>query len=670
MLLRGLCLISALLLISSSSRGGDREDYGPLVEQLKAAGEKGKTSTRFILNRGIGDGKSEAGAQLAKELGFTNDDGSTTPAVLAVPMKDNADWIGAIKKLHEQGATKHARAIEVGGALEVLRDAVKEAKAKHAGAHAEFVAFLRRHKASSEFLGVKALEDAKLPSDSSKGPMHYFVERFYLEKSYESLREKSEAVHKLKPWLGVGGPYAGNFEENVDAQVLYAWKTRALTAPWVAEQSWQNGDFSPQGLGYYLALARNPALPNDILCDVHVGANHYADGVRRAFYLGIAQGAKGIRFAGVESMPPGHTAVWKTMRELGQEAAKFEHIVGPAKTRKADVGLVVSLTQELWDNSPWVAEERKALYQAARLGGHNVVILTDEDIQERRLEKLASIYYIGTHIQRDTASALKAWVIAGGSLGCVGGPFRDEYGNPFPEMMQFVGAAEYQWQPGEKAGPAKIALAQHKPLGDVEWQGKVMRKFPVVYGKLTWTPWKDEEGKPPETTVQAKYSDGKPAVHVRAYSPIAHVWLFGAPMGSGWFKTVLPPREWNVGAAPSNYNHRLLIRELNADMGDMVMGASGEAKWDVITDNLSIETILMEGQKGYALVCINWSTFKPQQAQLTVQFLPQGLERATSVESGQLRSTRRGIVLDFKVKVNVTDVVLIEQALPKGEPGK
>jgi hypothetical protein len=151
------------------------------------------------------------------------------------------------------------------------------------------------------------------------------------------------------------------------------------------------------------------------------------------------------------------------------------------------------------------------------------------------------------------------------------------------------------------------------------------------------------------------------------HSPIAHAWLFAAPIGSGWLKTVLPRRDWKIGSSPTSYNHRLLVRDLDGDAGDMVMGATGDARWDVITDNLSVETILMEGNKGIALFCINWSTMKPQQARLTAQYLPKGFDKATSLDQGPLSAQRRGAVLDFKARVNVTDVVLIEPSAAKGE---
>lgn len=670
-------LATALLSLCSLASGAGPDDLDQLTQQLAASGAKEKSSARFIVNRGIGDGpQDEAATKLARELGFADGEGNTDRVVLSVPMKGNADWLGAVSKLHQEGKTKAARAIDVGSPVEVIQEAVKRAREKYGSDHAAFQAFLRDNRASSEGAGLKALDEAKLPDEKAKSPLQYFARRFFLEKACEELRQQAEAVHKLKPWLGVGGPYAGYFEENVDAQVVHAWRTRALTSPWVAERSWQNGDFSPQGLGYYLALARNPVPQNDILCDLHVGTGNYPDGVRRSFYLGIAMGARGIRFvgavppgraAGGESLPTDQVPMWKTLRDLGHEAAKVERVIADAKPRKADVGLVVSLTQELWDNSAWVSEERKALYQAARLDGHNVVILTDEDLQEGKLQKLSSIFYVGHNIQRETAKVLRNWVLGGGTLGCVGGPFRDEYDRPFPEMMEFLGVADYEWIPGAKAGPAKITLAQQKPIEEVEWDGKPKRVFPIVYGRLKFTPAKFDPKKPPIQVVNAHFKDGGIAMQTLEYSPIAHAWLYAAPIGTGWLKTVLPPRQWQVGSSPSSYNHRLLVRNLDGDAGDMVMGASGEARFDVITDNLAVETILMEGPKGWAMVCINWSTMKPQQAFLTAQFLPEGLTQTTSLEHGPLKATRIKVTLSFKEKVNVTDVVLIEQAPPKPE---
>jgi len=675
MSLRLFWLAVSLLFLSSLATGARQSDLDHLTQQLAASGTKAKSSARFILNRGIGQGtQNESTTKLAQELGFTDADGNTDPAILNVPLKGNSDWLGTVAKLHQEGRTKSARAIDAGSPVDIIQEAVQKSRAKFGTDHAAFQTYLKENRVSSAPLGLKSLDDAKLPAADAKGPIQYFAKRFFLDKAYEDLRKQSDAVHKMKPWLGVGGPYGGYFDENVEARLLYAWRTRALTSPWVAEQSWQNGDFSPQGLGYYLALARNAEPQNDILCDLHVGTGNYADGVRRSFYLGIAMGARGIRFVGAvppalanggESLPAEQISLWKTFRDLGQEAAKFESVVIAAKPRKADVGIVVSLTQELWDNSTWVSEERKALYQAARLGGHNVTILTDEDIQEGKGTKLSSIYYVGHNIQRETAKMLRAWVMAGGSFASVGGCFRDEYDQPIQEMLDFLGVEKYEWIPGAKAGPAKITLAQLKPKEEVDWGTKPKRFFPIVYGKLNFTPIKDDPSKPPDPVVNARFKDGSVACVTMVHTAIAHAWLYTTPIGSGWLKTVLPPRPWQIGSSPTSYNHRLLIRDLDGDAGDMVMGATGEARWDVITDNLAVETILMEGPKGYACVCINWSNMKPQKAFLTAQYLPQDLTQALSLENGPLKAQRIRVTLSFHEKVNVTDMILIEPGPPK-----
>lgn len=650
-----------------------RAQFSPdeLAKSLSLATLTGQPGSSFILNRGIGEGvdagSNEATRKLAEALGFVDKANSIAPICITIPWKK--DWLAEVKALHQAGKLKSVSYIDVGSPVAVLETTMADAWMKYKDDHAAFRDYLKNHHVDAKSVGVASLDDAKLTNDKSATPVGYLSQKFIIHQSMEQLRQYQLELVRLKPDLTFGGPYAGHFEYNADPLILEAWRTKAL-APWVAERSWFNGDYSPQVIGYYLALARAADTKKPILCDIHVSEGAYATGIRRSFYLAIAQGAKGIRFVGAippsmangkESLPMTNTEVWKTLRELTHEASQFTSLMVSAQPKAPDVGIVVSLTESLWDPSAWVSEDAKAIFHAARASGHNVCVLTEEDLQEGRFQKLVTMFVMGSHLQKESAKVLKNWVNNGAALTCVCGPFLDEYNKPLADMLELQGISEASWQALEKPGPAKITLANIKPTDNVkfEYMGKVFN-FPVVYGKLKTTI--DEKHKA-RLALVGKYKDGSLAVTKHEYAPakLGQVWSFYSPLGVSWLKTSLNGRPWKVEDKPTSYNHQILFDHLEGDAGDAVIASTGDARFDVITNNLAIENVILENKNNYVMVSINWSN-KPEEAWLTAQFIPKELTKVRSLSQGLLNGQRVGITVSLpkKFKVNVADIVVFE----------
>jgi hypothetical protein len=679
------CLIIFAILLPLQASDVDR-----LTEQLLSSPVTGKPAASLVVNKGFAGSNTETLKKLAQAVGFVDENGAMVETVLTTSSKTILEFKTELNGWQAQDRLKQARVIEEADAVSLLEKLIAEAHQSNQNNHAGFVAFLKSVNAQAKAAKLTSLDDAKLPSGDEKGPLYYFAQRFYLEKAIEALKERAAEVEKRNGKLLYSGPYLGSIgrNRNWDAIMLHAWRAKAFTAPWVADLSWQNGEFSPQVTGYYLALARAARTSAPIFCDLHVGelraSRNKSDArdvpgnnpaaIRRSFYQALANGSRAIRFVGANPTPPAEGAKgdeakdewlpaariesWKTIRELSHEAGQNESFFLDAKPRASELAVVVSLTGELWDGSLWVHEERKALYHAARLGGHNLRIITEEDVQQGLPLNLATVYLLGTHIQKRTAEALAEWVKANKSLGLVGGPLRDEYDQPLTELHELMGITQATWENKQEAGPAKIALAQLKPFDNIAWNyAGLKRTIPVVYGKLSMTIDKKQAA---DVDVFGQFPDKSPAIirHVLPGTKV-HVWTFGAPIGSGWLKTVLPPRDWVRGQSPNSYNHRLLIREADGDVGDIATSASGEARWDVITDRLEVESVLMESPRNAGMVCINWSE-RPQKVFLTAQFLPAKYLHATSMVQGELETKRAGSTLSFKTTVNITDVIKFE----------
>ncbi|MFT3882074.1 MAG: hypothetical protein QM703_20775 [Gemmatales bacterium] len=386
-----------------------------LAKTLNEQEVKGKAGTSLILNRGITDslepGNPETTKALAQSLGFVDGDGSMAPVCIPLPLS-TPDWLNVVKKMHQDGKLKGVSVIDIGSPIEALQNGMKAAKEKWQNNHTAFQDYLKSQKVDLAATGLASINDAKLTFEGKESPLVYFSKRFILDKTMEEMRQLQAELVKLQPTLTMGGPYAGTPDQNTDALMLEAWRNKVFT-PWVADRSWQNGEFSPQVLGYYLALARSANSKNPILCDIHVGTGNYPNAIRRSFYLALAQGARGIRFVGAipnslakgkESLDMMQTDTWKSLRELTHEAGQFATVLMNAKTRQPDTAIMVSLTQELTDTSPWVHEERKAIYQAARMGGHNIIMVSEEDVQEGKLGKLATVFVVGNSLQQQTGA--------------------------------------------------------------------------------------------------------------------------------------------------------------------------------------------------------------------------------------------------------------------------
>lgn len=668
--LHGFFLIACWLFCGSSVLA--QVSLDGLTKTLTDQAVQGKTGSSLILNRGISDGsgieQTASTESLAKALGFVDVDGKTDPVFYSLPLS-TPDWLAKVRKLKDDGKLKSVEVIDIGSPVEALQTAIKAAQQKWQNEHAAFRDYLKGLRFEASAAGIESVNDAKLDFEGKNKALGFFSKRFIVEKAMQQLKQLQVELVKIKPNLTLGGPYAGNFDANTDALILEAWRNKVFT-PWVADLSWQNGEFSPKVLGYYLSIARSANNRNPIYCDIHVGSGNYAKAIRRSFFLALAQGAKGIRFVGAippdmtktkESLPLESVESWMAMRECTHYAGMIANELASAKPRQPDVGIVVSLTQELWDSSTWVSEEKKAIYHAARIGGHNIALLSEEDIQEGKFQKLSTIYVVGNHLSRDSAKVLRSWVGNGAVVTCVGGPFKDEYNQPLTDMLELQGIKEASWENLAGAGPAKITLAQQRPLEKFKfvYMTKV-REFPLVYGKMKAT----LIDKPNNLLYDCgKFADGSPAIIKHEYEPakLGQCWTYCAPLGSGWLKTVLGGRTWEIGDKPTSYNHILLFNQLDGDAGDMVIAGTGDARFDVITDNLDIESVVLEGPKKAIMICINWSN-KKAKAYLTVQFLPRDIKSGRSMLQGPLKLTSMGITqtLPKSFEVDVADVVVLE----------
>src|SRR5262249_40416863 len=120
------------------------------------------------------------------------------------------------------------------------------------------------------------------------------------------------------------------------------------------------------------------------------------DDLRRAWYTALGHGAKQLDFFCATPLSVAYTEnyvtseakeTWRTSHDLVHETGQMEHVVFPAKVREAEVGMLISFAQDVWETDPAYNHERKCLYLALRQMGFAVDFITEADIQAGRHKK-------------------------------------------------------------------------------------------------------------------------------------------------------------------------------------------------------------------------------------------------------------------------------------------
>jgi hypothetical protein len=390
------------------------------------------------------------------------------------------------------------------------------------------------------------------------------------------------------------------------------------------------------------------------------------DNLRRAYYTAIGHGAKQLNFFCATPLSVAYTEnyvvsdalpMWQTIYDLVHETGMFEDVAFDARTRRGDCAILISFAQDLWDSDPAYNHERKCLYLALRQSGYTVDILSEEDIQKGELKRrrIRALFIVGNHLEATTARVIKDWVREGGSLGgYAGGGFFDEHNQPLTILNEVYGIRDQRVERHDKIIMTKQHLPRLTPLDRIVTNIQdVRRECDALAFKQTFTV--------SDAIVEGKYRDGSPAVLRKEYGK-GMAMLFGSFVCSAYIRGAIPVRPYDRSTIPEGFNH-FLPTEYDGELGDLVTAPAGwgSCRYDVVTNNPLVETVVMDGPNGVAVAIINW-TPQPQDLSLTVQYVPNQFNKVRSILKGPLGGvTRRGVVVDFKLRVDVADMVLIER---------
>ncbi len=651
----------------------DLEDLAKFVKGLPKKGRKPEEMLFFGIMDGAVEKPGHIG-ELSREIALAL--GSNTLPEVKKPARNalidvrgvaTKELAAYCQKLKQDGKADRLKVVSLGDEI-LIGDGAKSPDDDPA-----FRDFLKAKKLRAEDLGLKSLDDAKLEPKDTKSLLYYHSRMFSLERAIAHYKERTDILEaNLPKGIVTGANYSPHpYYWPKEGQWIRAFKRRAMTLPWGEDYAWQIPEANQQVIGYMLAALRCGAKYHELPIHWYV-MPHFPgqtpDNFRRAFYSAIGHGAKQINFFAAVPLSVAYTEnyvvseakeTWKAIHEVVHEAGLFESLVMQSKPRSAQVAMLISFAQDLWDTDPAYNHERKCLYLALRQMQYPVDFVTEEDIQEGKHKDYKTIYLVGNHLERATANALKEWVKEGGVLtGIAGGGFLDEHNRPMDLLAEVYGATPAPHplpQGGEGRDTvimSKQQLARLKPLDEVTWtEGKKMQ-FPALAFKQTMKPAE-------KAVVVATYADGTPAV-VRNTFGKGHTYLFGTFVSSAYVRSAIPLRPWDRGTRPEAFNHFLptdfseLLDVVTAPCG------MGEVRYEVITDHPEVETCILDAPNGLAVVLINWSP-EPQDLRLTLQFVPPAFNFATSVSKGPLNMRRLNQSIVLRLRVDVADVVLIEK---------
>ncbi|MER3415552.1 MAG: hypothetical protein C4297_04975 [Gemmataceae bacterium] len=648
------------------------EDLESLLAYIRSLPKRGRRPERFRIYGIMGASTAlqlpGRTGQLAREIAVAL--GSNTLPEIAKPELNDAidvrhvatkDLRAYLEKLRDQGALKRVKVVSLGDEIHI------HGTAKSPDDDPAFRKFLAQKGLRPRDLDLNSLDDATVTLQDRNSKLYYYSHMFAFERELERIKERTDIIESILP---KGATVGANYSPHPhywpkEGQWVRAFRRRAMTLPWGEDYVWQVPEVSPQVIGYLLAAfrcgAREHRLPIHWYVMPHAPGNT-PDNFRRAYYTAIAHGARQLNFFCATPLSVAYTEnyvsseardMWRAIHQVVHETGLFEHVVYEADPRPAAVGLLISYAQDLWDTAPAYNHERKCLYLLLRQSGFAVDFVTEEDIQRGHIKHLSTIYIVGNHLERATAQALKDWVRQGGVIaGIAGGGFLDEHNRPLDVLHEVYGIKN---QAVDRRHPfilSKQNLYWLEPFDTITTR-ETKRAYPAIGFKQTYDTL-------PQTTVLATFGDGSPAVLWNEYGK-GMAFLYGSFLASAYIRQGLLPKPVERSPRPDSYNH-FLPTDFDGQLADLVTApvGAGSVRYDVITNEPLVEATVLEGRDALAVVLVNW-TPAPKKVDLTVQYVPQGLTKVTSIQHGPLDATRIGVTVSFKLQVDVADVVLIEK---------
>ncbi len=404
-------------------------------------------------------------------------------------------------------------------------------------------------------------------------------------------------------------------------------KVRGTTLPWTEDWNTDQDNYMWSFLSTLLRSAAKSGGLADIGSYVVARQSDYSHdklsgGLLRKVLTLIGNGAKTINYYifGPEYFFPANSysediEVQKEIASINRMIGDTEDLLFPGQPEDNQVGFVLPLSSAPWDFSgdknsamDWFTEhglEAPRLFLALKNANLPVEFLHEDDLFidkktgniSATLKRFKVIYLTEPNLPKRAQEALKVWVKQeGGTLATVAGAAsRDEYdqSSSFLEDANFFGLKENRVTSLQVGASHFENDPRVKPYGQTQWENRA-----------------NESLQNRRLEVEAKFSDGKPAV-IRKKVGKGNVVHFAWLPGASYYLGKCQPAIEKPHELPVDYSD--VLREWIAFPSRL----SGFQPL-LLVDKPLVETFSLSSPQGDAIVLINWTNDPLKKIQVTL----------------------------------------------------
>lgn len=366
----------------------------------------------------------------------------------------------------------------------------------------------------------------------------------------------------------------------------------------------------------------------------------------------LGQGAKSFFFWTFGPTYIGTENYWSDLRseydgiaKLSRTIQKSEDIITAAKPVSDPVGIVYSVSHDIWNTNNHTAfVEKRLLWHALKHLQIQPDFLREEDLEASKIKKFKVLYLTDWLISRKASQAIDEWVKAGGVLYLsAGAATRDEFNEPYlPEFAKAVWDenAARGFTSERHAYNERTDLPKIKPLTTVNVNlNEKSFDLPVIGARLDV---KDS------ASSFSKFADGKTAGTEISYGK-------GKIIAVGF----LPMLAYGQLAS---FKPTTLEEKWTSEPREIIKNVLERAKLSPVieTNTPVVEADLLEGANGSAIVLSNY-TYQPIgslqiDVKLTKPFRQAVSTEGVRVKTSKLPDGRTRLILPL----NWTDIILLK----------
>lgn len=435
-------------------------------------------------------------------------------------------------------------------------------------------------------------------------------------------------------------------QQSVDQMSAEDWL--GLNHMYWENYTWTGG----QTFGYFNAILRSAIGENPIALRglITPSDDKY---LQLKAHSSLGQGAKSFFFWTFGPTYIGTENYWSDLRseydgiaKLSRTLQKSEDVLSTAKPVPDPVGIVYSVSHDIWNTDNHTAfVEKRLLWHALKHLQIQPDFLREEDLEAGKLKNFKVLYLTDWLISRKASQAIDEWVKAGGVLYLsAGAATRDEFNEPFlPEFAKTVWNenAAREFTSERHAYNERVDLPKIKPLTtvSVNLDGKSF-ELPAIGARLDL---KDSSAS------FAKFADGKTA---------------GAQISYGKGKIIavgfLPMLAYGQTA---NFKPTTLEEKWMPAPRTIIKNVLDSAKISPVieTNTPVVEADLLEGADGAAIVLANYTYQPVKLLQIDVK-LTKPFRQAVSTEGVRIKTSKLPDGRSrFILPLNWTDIILLKQ---------